>query len=359
MPQEPELRWVDGGAAETRADVCQVQSSREETMLLFGARQADNPRALLRRRIVINPLLAKQLAASLGRAVRALEASQGSENATPAGHLQSAADEEDAPVAARPMLARVRELGTGFGFEKSFKLGPGRLLEDRVIFGVRTARTSAAEILRVCRGIGMPSRLQERFAEALPQANTVGFGHEGGADGGVFKVYLEFWDRLWERLRREPGNAAPDTLFLGFKWNARNGGQDTVARYTCHPLLPVEGILRRLDALYEAHRDSPSLLATRAILAQAASRVGADTFVYVEAEEEGNPRRSYDLNLYKARLRVADLQPALADLCARYGVPEESLARAGAGPRAFGHLSGGLGRDGEDFLTVYYELEGI
>ena len=33
---EPRLKWVDHGIPETRADICQVISSREEFMLLFG-----------------------------------------------------------------------------------------------------------------------------------------------------------------------------------------------------------------------------------------------------------------------------------------------------------------------------------
>jgi hypothetical protein len=81
----------------------------------------------------------------------------------------------------------------------------------------------------------------------------------------------------------------------------------------------------------------------------------------VEAAEEGNPRRSFDLNFYKARLRLDHLMPALRALCGRYGAGREAIERiaAQAGKRPFGHLSGGLGRDGQDFLTVYYELEAL
>jgi len=34
-------------------------------------------------------------------------------------------------------------------------------------------------------------------------------------------------------------------------------------------------------------------------------------------------------------------------------------ASADALGQPFGHLSGGLGRDGRDFLTVYYEIEAL
>lgn len=362
---EPEIRWIDPGVSEVRADVCQVQSTRAEMMLLFGTRPAPGAaveqRARLERRIVLSPGLAKQLAASLAGAVREYEARRGGDNATPAGSIVSAPTDEDAPAPARPLLRLVRGLGVGFGFEKSFKLSAGGLLEDRMILGVRASLAGAQSLLGVCRGIGMPREFLAQFADALPQANTVGFGYEGDARGGVYKVYLEFWDRLWQRVQREPGNVAPALLFLGFKWAARDAAQSALARYTCHPLLSVQGILRRLDALYEGRAHSASLQAARAILSLASRRLGAGSFVYVEAEEEGNPRKSFDLNFYKARLRVSELQPALQPLCRHYAIADDVLHRIGAqaGERQFGHLSGGLGREGRDFLTVYYELEAL
>jgi len=54
-------------------------------------------------------------------------------------------------------------------------------------------------------------------------------------------------------------------------------------------------------------------------------------------------------------------RPALSALAERYALAGNVLERilADGGQRAFGHLSGGLGRQGEDFLTVYYEIEGL
>jgi tryptophan halogenase len=365
MEREPQ-RWIDAGVPETRADVCQVQSTRETTSLLFGRAQppgpGGEPRALLDRRVMLTPALAKQLAAGLAGVLRDHEARRLLENATPAGSIRSAPTDEDAPAAARPLLQAVRALGIGFGFEKSFKMGATGILEQRVILGVRASLADPQALLGICRAMGMPSEYETLFAQALPEANTVGFGYEGdGRGGGMHKAYLEFWDRLVQRVRGEPGNAAPGELFLGFKWDAADPSRRALARYTCHPLLPVEGIARRLEALYPAGGVSPSLQAAREILALAARRVAGDSFVYVEAAEEGNPRRSFDLNFYKARLPLAELMPALQALCGRYGAGGEALERlaAQAGARPFGHLSGGLGRDGQDFLTVYYELEAL
>jgi hypothetical protein len=344
-------RWLDPGITGLRAELCQVQSTREEFALLFGV-QADG-KAQLQRRILVSPLLAKQLAAALAALGR-------DPNATPAGSTDSAASDADAPTGARPMLALVRGLGVGFGFEKSFKLSAGSVQDERVILGVPTERAPREGLLRICRELGMSEAHLEQFEARLPEANTVGFGFEGGRNGGSYKVYLEFWERVVRRVRLDPANRAPQVLFLGYKWPMRAGGSPAIAEYTCHPLLAVGGIARRLAALYPHH--SPSLVAAQEILQLAGARLGPnDSFVYVEAAEEGNPRRSFDLNFYKVGLRVGDLRAPLSRLCDSYSIPNAQLESllVQSGTRPFGHLSGGVGREGEDFLTVYYEIEAI
>jgi hypothetical protein len=340
-------RWLDAGVGALRPEAFKVQSTREEFALLFGS-QAGGA-AKLERRILIPPLLAKQLAAvlmALGR----------DSNATPAGNVASAASEADAPAGARAMLRRVRALGVGFGFEKSFKLSARSVQDERLILGVRAERAPRDALLRICRELGMSRTHLNQFKTHLPAANTVGFGYEAG----FYKVYLEFWERVVQRVRLDPADRAPQLLFLGYKWPVRGGGKSAVAEYTCHPLLAVEAIARRLAALYP--RESPSLVAALEILQLAAARLGpADSFVYVEAAEQGNPRRSFDLNFYKVGLRVGELRAPLSRLCKSYSIPSAKLEAllAQSAARPFGHLSGGLGRKGEDFLTVYYEIEGI
>lgn len=350
------MKWDEANGHSLQAEVCQIRSTREEMYLLFGTQTRAE------RCIVVTPVLAKQLAVGLRGVLQDYEAGSTSVDATPAGRTASTADVAQVPHAARELFELVQALNIGFGFERSFKLSERSLLADRLILGVRPQLTRRQSLLDICRGIGMPQSQLERFEAELPEANTVGFGFEGSERGGVFKVYLEFWERLRSRMRQGPRNTSPAPLFLGFKWDAGDSAHAAVAHYTCHPLLSVKGIRRRLDALYAGREDSASLRATRAILALAAARIGAgDSFVYVEATEEGNPRASFDINLYKAGLRIGDLKPVLAPLSRTYSVLPEAFEPTvtDAAARPFGHLSGGLGRDGRDFLTVYYELEGL
>ena len=343
-------RWVDSGIPGLRAEVCQVRSTRDETALLFGTRERAERCVLLR------PALAKQLAAALAALMREHDAQL---NATPAGAIQSRAADDDVPPKAQPVFEQVRALGVPFGLERSFKLSAEGIGGERVIFGVRSALAPRQALLGACRALGMPEDYQAQLDAALGEANTIGFGYEGGSRGGVYKVYLEFWDRLRQRLARDPADLAPETLFLGFKWPARGAGKGALARYTCYPLLPVKAIAQRLEALYDDKKPAASCAAALAILELAARRIGRDSFVYVEAAEEGNPRRSFDLNFYKARLTVSDLREPLTALARHYRVEAKALRPQLALERPFGHLSGGRGRDGRDFLTVYYEIEAL
>ena len=79
----------------------------------------------------------------------------------------------------------------------------------------------------------------------------------------------------------------------------------------------------------------------------------------MEVEEPGNPRRSCDLNVYDAGLRMREIADLLEAAC------EISLFRTHrravfgrAGGSGAGHLSAGVGRDGREFVTVYFGVEG-
>ena len=161
----------------------------------------------------------------------------------------------------------------------------------------------------------MPQAHLERFRGALPRSEhrRLRLSKATVARAASYKAYLEFWDRCGQRVRREPAKTAPRALFLGYKWpGAAEPARPRWREYTCHPLLAVEAIARRLAGALRPPRQ-PVARTRRARSSQlAAARLGGDdSFVYVEAAEEGNPRRSFDLNYYKAGLRVADLRPAL------------------------------------------------
>jgi hypothetical protein len=151
-------------------------------------------------------------------------------------------------------------------------------------------------------------------------------------------------------------------LNLGFKWRAGGDGSDVrVARYACFPLLSVYDVLGRLQSIYRSGCSPAAHAAASAIVQHAAAANPSASFLYVEVEEDGNPRKSFDINLYKANLTVGDVRRLLFDVARHFCIPPEAfqpwLERIAARP--LGHLSGGLDKHGHDFMTTYYETRSL
>jgi len=243
--------------------------------------------------------------------------------------------------------------GLRYRREDSFKLLPGRVLTDRSLIAVQAAGVAPQTFGEIASEIGIPDQLKAMFLTHLPAADVVGYGSETGDGGLIYKAYLEFW----EKVRREvlAGSHEPALMYLGFKWYASDSSRNVVARYTCYPMLDLAGLLRRIRAIYGAQVHAPSCGAALHLAEFATRRKAAP--IYLEVGEEGTARRSYDINLYKANLTLAEIEPVLLEAAARYALPQERFAAFYSQLRkcVFGHLSGGFGRDGSDFLTVYYE----
>lgn len=262
---------------------------------------------------------------------------------------------------AQYLVSLIEAEGVRYGREDSFKLSPAGLLTNRFLLGIPLQEFSPARVLHLCGVLGMPQRSQATALDHLGNANLVFFGLEDDGKRGVYKVYLEFWDSV-RRQVRSTGGTDPLLLNLGFKWRAGGDGSDVrVARYTCFPLLSVYDILGRLQQIH-ADGCSPVVYAgASGIIQHAAAANPSASFLYVEASEEGNPRRSFDVNLYKANLSVGDVRPILADVARHFRIlPEtfEPWLQRIAG-RTLGHISGGLDKDGRDFMTTYYETRAL
>ena len=254
------------------------------------------------------------------------------------------------------LLELVTSRGLAFGREDSFKMADGRLLSERLLIGIRRGRIPARTFAEIAASIGMPDEFRSPFLERLPEADVVLFGLENGEAGLLRKAYLEFWEKLRQRVLAT-GTKDPELLNLGFKWYAGEHSARMVSRYTCYPMLDLAGMLRRIRAIYEGATDAPSCRIALQLV-QLAARRGAP-LIYLEVGEEGTPRRSYDINLYKADLTLAGIEQELREAAARYRLPREAFEAlfSRVRERPLGHLSGGLARDGGDFLTVYYETQ--
>jgi hypothetical protein len=126
--------------------------------------------------------------------------------------------------------------------------------------------------------------------------------------------------------------------------------------YTWHPFITVEAMLDRTAGLFGPAGAGGLMDVTGDILRAAARRVPHQDIFFMEAAEQGNPRRSFDINMYRAKLRMEELEPILSRLLHYYDLPVDRFRALCDDIRAsvFGHISGGIGRTGNDFFTVYH-----
>jgi hypothetical protein len=115
-------------------------------------------------------------------------------------------------------------------------------------------------------------------------------------------------------------------------------------------------MLERLSNSFYRHHDRNPFKLVKGILDLASNKVGRDKFLYLEVNEENNPRSSFDINMYGANLRLEELYPFFLEMCRHYSIPDEQFhcLYDPVRSRTFGHITGGMDRKGRDFLTVYF-----
>lgn len=245
-------------------------------------------------------------------------------------------------------------------FEPSFKATHGRVFDNRFLFGINRRAMGGSRderIASICEKIGMPHQLLETFKRTLPEANHVYFGVEKDEQALILKAYLEYRDKIVEEIAGGLVTGRSFALFTGFKWDTSPTARRAITRYAWYPSLPVPDMLERLRMTFQPDRHSSGLFESAGeITRKASEKIACGDMQYLEVSEEGNPRRSFDINIYKSGLRLEDLYPCLAGVLRHYAIPSdriESLYQRIKTER-FGHLAGGIDRQNKEFMTVYF-----
>jgi hypothetical protein len=370
---EVKIRWNSSDTRNAYANHFNVIVTREEMTLCFGLNQAldtsqKEVTVQLSNGIVLNPFTVKRFVTVLNNVLQDYESKYGPlkvKAPRPSDSEQIPSLSEKPPFSEKAGLLfhLIKNLNIEYGFERSFKISEKSLLGNRFLFTMNkhSIRQDPHErILNICRRMDMPKQLLEVYNENLPSANYVHFGFEEDEKSYIYKAYLEFWTDWENEIKNKPNRSDPFLVHLGFKWDVSQPTRCVLTRYTCYPSLSFENILERLSKVFYGDRYRTPLEIAKGIVSLALNRISHDKIFYVEVEEENNPRRSFDMNMYRAKLRLEELYPLLLDMCQHYSIPPEEfrILYDQFKTKIFGHLSGGIDREGKDFLTIYYGVEG-
>jgi len=248
---------------------------------------------------------------------------------------------------AERLIGSIAELGVPYCHESSLRFSNGYLGANRLLLTVppELIRQNAAErLFGVCRRLEMPEPFIERISRALTPRSRLHFGFEETWAAFGFKVDLEQAPpRQWE-------GEESILLHQSFRWTeARRHASST--RYHWFPSLTHREILQNVDRAYENRAPEASAIFQEVL--ERAARAH-----YLEAEDEGHPRRSFDLDLSRSVLRVRDIQDLIIRAAARFRTPA-ATSRAlleKLGDQELRSLSGGFRADGQEFFTMYYGI---
>ena len=263
----------------------------------------------------------------------------------------------------KSLLKFVDDLGINYAFEHSFKVSEKTLLSNRFLLAIKKSRIAEqnrpGKILEICRRMGMPDEFLEAFEKNLPEADTVDFGFEENERNCVYKVYLDFLSKWKREAAGKQAECDPFVMFFGYKWDAHDPTKQALTKYVWYPSVSFERIKGKFSEIFAGQKRQEPLQIAEDLMDIVSKKVTHEHVYYLDVTEENSPRKSFDINIYKAGLQLKQLYPLLARTCKHYSIPGE-IFHALYNPirtKAFGHLSGGISRDGKDFLTIYYGLE--
>ena len=252
----------------------------------------------------------------------------------------------------------VAGLGTAYGFERSFKVRQGELLDERFLLTLHKnsfGPNPVKGVLEIYRELNAPDIFASLIRRYISSSKIIHFGFENSDNSIIYKLYLEFSPET----RNLRPSADRNLVYLSFKWDAAMPSRHAVARYSALPPLTASELIARLPEVYDFNVESPFFGLVGGILQQVVPSAGNRDLFVLDVIEEDNPRRSFDVNLNDAGIRVADTGAHLREILAYFEICRGDISAfcEPISAERLGHFSGGIDRDGREFVTVYFGVK--
>lgn len=241
-------------------------------------------------------------------------------------------------------------LANRFIYERSLKLTPGAALSDRFLLSLpRSALRSCVgkSVERLVDELAVPDHFQPSIAANCHDASCVHFGFEGVEGQQFFKLYLEFTEPV-PRFQR--------LVHLAFKWDPSDPHRSTISRYSRRTVGSLDQLRDAIATYYDGCRGVEPERFVLEALGLAVRQVALQDIDFLDVHEDSSARRSFDLCLYDADLRLREVGIHMSQIGIYFRLQSKSfddLWRSIEDER-LGHIAGGTGRDGREFLTLYF-----
>ncbi len=233
-------------------------------------------------------------------------------------------------------------------YERSVKFLPGRILANRYMIAFACNQLSEVEIADACWQLSANRSVCESIVTQSSSAHLLLLGFEDDGQLGHFKIYLELMGCPISTDAVEHAQLK----HVGYKWCADSPEIARLAKYYWYPeIVTSRQITERIAGKWPAMLDS-CILSTILELNPAQGNVD-----YIESEEPPSARDAFDLNVYRLSLQISSLREACAQCANRLSIDSTTFDAwyALAHDKQLGHLSAGIDRRGEPFVTLYYQ----
>jgi hypothetical protein len=245
------------------------------------------------------------------------------------------------------------------GNEASFKMSFHSFLKVRFLIGIRTSHITLQQLESICIQLKMPDDLWNKLKKVFSDANVVLFGFDEGETHCTYKIYAEFLEKNSSIIQQTENNKHSLIQYTGYKWDAFDPKKSVITHYYCYPFISTQTILKKIEKSYQQSDSQTLLNIVQSIVNLSLKRIFMkNPFMFLEVCDENSQRKSFDLNLYNAGITIGSIHQYLIALQEYFEISDQPfysfLFRIKRKP--FGHLSGGIDRNGIEFLSVYYDI---
>ena len=258
----------------------------------------------------------------------------------------------------------VADLSADYGYERSVKFTANSLIRNRYLLSLHKnvfSRQSTDALFGILHYLHAPESCIAEIRSALPGADVIHLGFEKQANIATYKLYLEHASRFRAAMESDGQRGTQQLVHLAFKWRSGKAAKWVKTYYNCQHDLNDVGVIDGMQVVYADRASSIVAQTAVEILQKTLLQTDIDELMFMQVHEEGNPRRSFDLNLYSAEMKVSDIAELLHKIANYFSIATDNWVRfiKDSSTEDLGHISGGIGRDGKEFLTVYFGVKGM
>lgn len=237
------------------------------------------------------------------------------------------------------------------GVEWSMKFSAVGLVGNRFTVGIQRAHWQTLDWRGLAQALAIPPALWRQAQQDMARAASMLFAFEpGNGAADSYRIYLEF-------LPAAQRVAGVVPFGRGYKWQPATGQAVAVTDYRMRSLASPQALAAYLEPYLHALSHPLLQQVAGRLIAQAAALADLRQFMLLEVDEAETRRDSFALTFRGLDLPLRGCIPDLLRLASGLALNESDVLGllVADEPRSLYSLAAGMGRDGHEFLTVYYD----